>query len=105
MIVVVCSPITAMTSIIVTRHRRHLISQGYHKPLEKFMAELDKCDLVCAVCHRIRGYRNTAIRQKLCKPRKRDKIAKSPMQRQRECRARKVMQIGDKPVSFYSTST
>lgn len=82
-----------------------IISQGYHKPLTEFTAELDKCDLVCAICHRIRTHCHPAIIQKLCKPHKRKIVAKSPAQRQRECRARKMMRTGDKVVSFYSTLT
>jgi hypothetical protein len=41
------------------------IAQLMHKPLEEIKLEADKCDLVCANCHAIRTFGNTAVGQKI----------------------------------------
>src|ERR1700674_2170899 len=45
------------------REKSFCIAASYGKPLTILMAEVDKCDLVCANCHRIRTAANPIIAQ------------------------------------------
>lgn len=37
--------------------KRFIISQGYSRSREAVLAEIEKCEIVCANCHRIRTWR------------------------------------------------
>lgn len=46
--------------------KRFEISKGYGKPWAELLAEVEKCDMVCANCHRLRTHRQRCPGCVLC---------------------------------------
>jgi len=42
------------------KEKSFCLATGHNKSLDKLLAEVDKCDVVCANCHRIRTFGNMA---------------------------------------------